>query len=346
MKKNYLINLRDDEVNLIELIKFFWVSKDKIILATLISFLIGIGYYYLTPKTFDISLNLKPSSNSEFLKLYPVYEYIDLKLDLGEREQTVKIENLNMFIAREFIDQISDNKNIVKTLKNIDTFKKDKIELVEKDSEAQVYNYAKLFKINKVGDSNDYVIKFYWHDKDLGEKILIEVLNELSLNFKDSYFKDLTDILKLKKDILVIKDLQKLEFLEEQYEIASKLGFESDSLSDLPMPPSYSLRNNDMIDSSTPLPYYLLGKQALIEEMNVIKERKYERILNLEKIIIDLKSNYDFNWISYNEFLINSKITKPNIIIVSLISIILGLVIGLLSVIISSNRKVKKVNKN
>ena len=245
MKKNYLINLRDDEVNLIELIKFFWVSKDKIILATLISFLIGIGYYYLTPKTFDISLNLKPSSNSEFLKLYPVYEYIDLKLDLGEREQTVKIENLNMFIAREFIDQISDNKNIVKTLKNIDTFKKDKIELVEKDSEAQVYNYAKLFKINKVGDSNDYVIKFYWHDKDLGEKILIEVLNELSLNFKDSYFKDLTDILKLKKDILVIKDLQKLEFLEEQYEIASKLGFESDSLSDLPMPPSYSLRNND-----------------------------------------------------------------------------------------------------
>ena len=346
MKKNYLINLRDDEVNLIELIKFFWVSKDKIILATLISFLIGIGYYYLTPKTFDISLNLKPSSNSEFLKLYPVYEYIDLKLDLGEREQTVKIENLNMFIAREFIDQISDNKNIVKTLKNIDTFKKDKIELVEKDSEAQVYNYAKLFKINKVGDSNDYVIKFYWHDKDLGEKILIEVLNELSLNFKDSYFKDLTDILKLKKDILVIKDLQKLEFLEEQYEIASKLGFESDSLSDLPMPPSYSLRNNDMIDSSTPLPYYLLGKQALIEEMNVIKERKYERILNLEKIIIDLKSNYDFNWISYNEFLINSKITKPNIIIVSLISIILGLVIGLWSVIISSNSKVKKVNKN
>ena len=107
MKKNYLVNLRDDEINLIELIKFIWVSKNKIIIATLISFLIGIGYYYLIPKSFEISLKLKTSSSSEFIQLFSVYEFIFISfISLSERSFLVEIRNFFIYEPIASLDKI------------------------------------------------------------------------------------------------------------------------------------------------------------------------------------------------------------------------------------------------
>ena len=65
MKKNY--PLYNDEIDLIALFKNIWDGKIKILLITLISFLIGFGYQSQIPPNYLNSLTINPYKTSEFL---------------------------------------------------------------------------------------------------------------------------------------------------------------------------------------------------------------------------------------------------------------------------------------
>ena len=67
MKKNY--PLYNDEIDLIALFKNIRDGKIKILLITLISFLIGFGYQSRIPPNYLNSLTINPYKTSEFLKL-------------------------------------------------------------------------------------------------------------------------------------------------------------------------------------------------------------------------------------------------------------------------------------
>ncbi len=59
MKKN--TPLYDDEIDLIALFKIIWDGKIKILLITIISFLIGFGYSYQIPNNYLNSLTISKS---------------------------------------------------------------------------------------------------------------------------------------------------------------------------------------------------------------------------------------------------------------------------------------------
>ena len=66
MKKNSL--LYDDEIDLIALFKIIWNGKIKILLITIISFLVGYVYNSQIPRNYLNSLTINPSDNIEFIK--------------------------------------------------------------------------------------------------------------------------------------------------------------------------------------------------------------------------------------------------------------------------------------
>ena len=65
MKKNTHI-YHEDEIDLINLFMIIWDYKIKILIFTIISFLIGFGYSYQVPNNYLNSLVIKKSDNYQF----------------------------------------------------------------------------------------------------------------------------------------------------------------------------------------------------------------------------------------------------------------------------------------
>tara|TARA_X000000950_G_scaffold256410_1_gene321833 strand:+ start:2715 stop:3770 length:1056 start_codon:yes stop_codon:yes gene_type:complete len=348
MKKKNIINFSNDEIDLIEIFKIIWGGKRKIILITFITFLIGLIYYNSQPKSFEISLEIKPSSNTEFIKLHSIYEFInssEYKFNETKSEIDKNILIINKLVLNQFISEISNSKRFIKVLKNTDILG-DKIDkLTEIEQRTKLYKFSELFVLEKVrGSSDDYTLKFDWHDKDLGKQIIIDLLNISLSKFEKLFFQQLLDLVEVKRDIIIRNDLKKIEYLEEQYEIANTLGLESDKLKDLSLSFIFSTSNKGHPGYTFTTPYYLLGQQAIQKEINIIKNRKYANIANLEKKINDLKNDNNFQWIEYNEFLVSTK-QYSNIKNILLISFVSGLIIGVFYVFVSFNNKFKKVVK-
>ena len=78
MKKNTPLN--DDEIDLIALLMVIWNGKIKILLITIISFLVGIGYSYQVPNNYVNTLTLSAVDNSEFKRL----KYVNRLLQTAE----------------------------------------------------------------------------------------------------------------------------------------------------------------------------------------------------------------------------------------------------------------------
>ena len=83
MKKNSLKN--NDEIDMTEIIKTFWDEKIKILLIIIVSISIGIGYGNKNKQSsFEASLEIKPSSNSEFVVFFPINNFF--------RAETIMLE--------------------------------------------------------------------------------------------------------------------------------------------------------------------------------------------------------------------------------------------------------------
>jgi hypothetical protein len=134
---------------------------------------------------------------------------------------------------------------------------------------------------------------------------------------------------RLPKKKRFLKDLENLEFLEEQSLIAKELNIEENQ----------NLSNN----ASEPLIYYLKGYRAIDKEIELIEKRRYQKFDLIEKELNEFKKS-EFDLIKYNIFLINKKFSRnPKIII--FISLILGLILGLVYVTISNSFQVQAKSK-
>jgi LPS O-antigen subunit length determinant protein (WzzB/FepE family) len=67
MKKNSF--LYNDEIDLINVFTIIWYGKIKILLITIISFLVGFGYSYQIPKNYLNSLTISTNDSFQFTKL-------------------------------------------------------------------------------------------------------------------------------------------------------------------------------------------------------------------------------------------------------------------------------------
>ena len=336
MKKNS--SLYNDEINLIALFKIIWDGKIKILLITIISLLVGFGYDYKIPKNYLISLSVDKSNDSRLIQL----EYIRKILKRP-------IPSDKLIYIDKFIYELKDYEeflfNLKKTKKVEDYISKFKIE----DQEKKLFKYARLLKIvAPVEDEENYIINFIWHDPEEAKKILQDTLNLTSKNLNENFNNELKQYLESEKKLILNKDRNRLNYLNEQSSIAKELNIVNNQLDNS----NLSQSTVSLSINTADIAYYLRGYKAIDKEIELIKNRAYPNFKFVEQEINEIK-NMEIKFIDYNIYLMQIKsLKKPKKLILQ-ISILSGMIVGLFFVFISNvfqsqttSKKIKNFNKS
>ena len=329
-----LTHKHNDEIDLAAVIKTIWSGKWIIILFVFISTSLGIGYNYTVkekPSLFEISSNIYPNENSEFVKFININRIL---LSKNFKDHTVT----NKLIFKKFINQLSDYETIISALKD-NTIIQEKIsKLSNAEKKEALLVYAKAFTLDEYGNKGDaYHFKFNWSNENDGILILNDFLNLMTSKLNNKIINNLEDILEAIKRAQIEEDFKRIDFLLEQKGIAKELNINKSEIN--LSTPSYQY----------PLPkgpeYYLRGYNAIDKEISLIKTRKYRDEIFLSEQIDLLKKNADTVWVKYNLLTLEIKLMDPSAKKrVLIISIVLGLIIGIIcALIFNFNRKQKRV---
>ena len=340
MIKNY--KMHDEEIDLIEIMVFIWKGRFKIILITLISFLIGVGYDKLSPNLYHGSLEIKPSKNSEFR------EFININNTVINYEGSY-LSGAGSFkmnqgsVINRFVKEFMDYEELISVLENIKYIKEEVSQLSYYEKREKLYSYAVLFTVKTPEKrSPGYFLKFEWHDLEEGKYIMEQAFKLTSENLNKIIFDDLNEIVKTKRKIARNNDQDRINYLKEQSAIAKELGLENSQVSNLNL--AQAQANFSFNINNTDVAYYLRGYKAIDMEILLIKSRDYQKLSDTEKKINNLNTP-EIKWIDYNIFLLNYESMK-NSSLISLVSILLGLIIGILYVSISNINFSNKKNRN
>lgn len=338
MKKNSFIN--HDEIDIFQVVKTIWDGKIKIALIIGISVLVGVYYNHSTNELYDNSVIIKPSKNSQFTK----FQKITTFLNVYEAKLTRPIGNKNILhlsndtdnylkitnktILTRFIEELMDYEELMIVLKNLEKNKDNISELSSTERQQKIFDYAKSFKVNKMEKKADYFIQFKWDNYKESIEIIDKTLNLTLMNFENSFFKELDDLIEVKKNVLLNRDSNRIDYLKEQSSIAKKLGI---------------IDNQFENDDQSKEGYYLRGFEAIDKEISLIQSREYKDFADVKKDI-NLLKDVDLNWVNYNSFLIETKSNKdPKKTLI--FSILIGLVVGVFYTLISNVLKSQEVAK-
>jgi LPS O-antigen subunit length determinant protein (WzzB/FepE family) len=358
----------EDEIDLIYLIKAIWRRKLMIISIIIISTLIGFSFVYKNnqkPPIFEISSYLHPNENSEFVKFININNIL-LSKKFSEHIIT------NEIIFQKFINQLLNYETLISALEN-NIYVQKKISKFPLDEQKKmVSHYAKSFTLQKnKNETIDYTFKFQWHDETEGILILNDFFDLMKSTLEDSVIYSLEDILKVIKITQIEEDLKRIDYLLEQREIAQEYQIvkmkedlerinylleKKEIAQDLKKQLSImeevlnSTIQNDLIEQVTlpaePL-YYLRGFNTIEKEISHIKNRKHRDEIFLSKEINSLKNNNDTVWVQYNLLTPKIKLLVAfNNKKILIISIILGLIIGIICALFLNLNQVQMNRKN
>ena len=309
MKKN--LRLYTDQIDLMVLLKIILNAKKKILLITIISFLIGIGYSYQKSSDYLISLTISKNDKSKLRKINYIERLINQNNNIT-----------NKIILDKFIYELEDYKEFLFHLRNTKKIKEKILELPLEKQENELYKYRKLLDIDK---KPDLTLKFKWDNIDEAKYILQNTVNHTLNNLKKLIYEDLYLLLEHKKKQSLAKDLKRIEFLKEQSWIAKELN-----ISD------YQIGNQNT-------PYYFVGYKAIDKEIELIENRSYERFDRLKQQINSMEKE-SVDWIYYDVQSANTKFLKNTRLII-LTSILLGLIFGAFYAVFSDILKSKTIFK-
>lgn len=349
MKKNYNKNL--DEIDLIELLKIIYKQKLIILLILFISILIGVFYGAQKPLSIKSSLDIKNSKDTEFTNFLPIYNlvYDDLINPLKKNEPInpekkkkvlAKPNEISDIILTRFINEILDYEELIIILSNNKKIKKE-IEKLNSDEQEQIlFNYAQSLSIVKPNkDISTYNLSFIWNDIDESKYILNALLKMAKKNLETRIYKELDDLLTIKKKIIINEDIKRIRYLKEQSEIAKELDIENNQIDSL----NLSQSNISFNINSSNLAYYLRGYKTIDKEIELIKTRKRLDIENIQEDINILKRS-NINWADYNINYLNIYTqNKPNLYL--MISIGIGFILSMFYVFIIFITKYRNVFK-
>lgn len=293
MKKS--TSLYYNEIDLISLLKIIWDGKIKIVLITIISFLVGFGYNSQTQRNYLNSFTINPSEAVEFFKVYDIQNLLNSNQSnqLNQSNPLNQSNQLNHLYLDRFIDELADYEEFFASVKK-----------TKKTQEIELFKYKKLLEIDQQKELKNYKINFKWHNIEEAKDILQDTINLTLINLEKSIYKEL--------DLTIKKKYHSthLDFLKKQRWIAKELN-----ISDIP----YGYTGD---------PYYLRGYLAIDKEIQVFKNN----LDFLKKEINSLKKD-DIKWIKYD--LIKEK-SLQNTKLILMISILLGLIVGVFFVFISN----------
>jgi LPS O-antigen subunit length determinant protein (WzzB/FepE family) len=317
MKKNSFNN--DDEIDIFQVVKTIWDGKIKIALIIGISILVGVYYNHLTKETYDNLVIIKPSKNSQFTKFQKITTFLNESTD-----NYLKITNIT--ILTRFIEELMDYEELMIVLKNLEKNNDNISELSSTDQQQKIFDYAKSFKVNKMENKPDYVLQFKWDNYKESIEIIDNILKLTLINFENSFFKELDDLLEVKKTVLLNRDSNRIDYLKEQSSIAKKLG----------------IKDNQFVnDDQSKEGYFLRGFEAIDKEISLIQSREYKDFADVKKDI-NLLKDLDLDWVNYNSFLIETKSNKDPIKAL-IFSILIGLLVGVFYTLISNVLKSQEV---
>lgn len=332
MKKKSLLD--NDEIDFISLLEIIWNGKAKIVLITIISLLIGFGYSYSLPNSYISTLVISPSENSKFTKYKSVYGIMN-----PTSADEAKPTNLNLKFLDTFIKELKDYEEFVFTLKDTKKIRESVSNLPMDKQEKAIFKYANLLQINKQKKTSNWILTFQWDNAQEAIDILDETVNLTFNNLEKSIYDELDQILEMKKKIELNKKLKTLEFLSEQSLIAKELNISDNQVDNINLSQSNVLLNI----STTDVAYYLRGYKAIDKELELISSRNNYNYYFYEKEINSLKKT-NIEWVDYNIYLTQQKSLK-NTRFKLMISIFVGLLIGVFYVIISDIMQSRSISK-
>ena len=321
MRKNtYTAN---KEIDLIDLFRIIFDGKIKIILITVVSFLIGFGYSYFTPNVYSISLDINKSSLFELQNFNYVNQIVRSNQLIDQNEQFDQ-NQINRKILDKFTDELQDYEEFLFNLRKSEKVKEILSYLPVEFQDKALLDYVKLIKIVKKKNNNGLILNFKWDNIDEATNILQGTIDLTIKNLSDNIYEELYSVLEYQKKVSITEDKLRIEYLKEQRWIAKELNY------------------SDFIASADTF-YYLMGTKAIDKEIELIKKRNGPKF-ELKKKEIDSLKKENINWISYD---ISSKKVKflKNIKLILITSITFGLVVGVFYVLISSLFQSKRNSK-
>ena len=304
-----------DDIDMYYLIRNFWKNKNKIIIITTTFLILGFLYNYSLEKSFLAKTNIKPISNFESDK-YILYNFLALELETKETEETEKFKfKFNQDTLLDlFINKIQTGKFIETGIKKFQLVNKDNFEK-EADYNQEVKRTAISIIDRLTPPLNDKTKKTYqlsyWQfnyevkdptnwknflefvEKSANEEIRLNLIDrhneeikilDINLKFK---LEDIEQRIKNKMDVYKLRTSNKLEFLQEQAEIARTLGIKTNTLEVVNFDNfKTSLTNINSEDS-----YYLKGYQMIEKEISLIKSRKNKKAFISDLIELEIKKS-------------------------------------------------------
>ena len=297
-------NTKNDEVELIEILKDIWSGRLKIILITIIAILVGVGYIYIKPTLFKNSLTIKSIDPAKFTKINSAYEIFNIY----ENESAIKNESI---ILKKFIDEFIDYNELLITFKNNGIIKND---------------ISKLFIVNKL-NNNEYILNFFWHDTEEAKNILNQTLNLTLDNFKKLLHQELIDLWEIEKIKILNRDLLKINLLLEQSLIAKEINLEVGNIDQI-----INIFDSSYIDNDYFQDRYLRGFKVIDKEIELLKKRDYTKFINIEENI-EIINDTEAELIDYNILMIDVQPLKNSKLILA-ISATLGLLLSIFYVLL------------
>ncbi len=315
MKKNYLFS-NNNEIDLIVLFKLIWGGKIKILLVTTITFLIGLAYSYQLPKNNLYSLTIYPSDNSEFYRNI----FIEKIIYGGPENQ----KNYNLIIFERFFSEFQDYDEFLSFIKNTKKVRENISKFNTKDQEKKLFNYTKFLEIIQKNSDSQVDLNLKWDNRTEALDILKNTLNLVINNLEKKIYKEFNSFLYMQEKIDLAKKQERLEFLKKQSAFAKELNISKFQLNNFDLSRSESLLN--LGDEN--MDYYLRGYELIDKEIEYIENYNNNKFEIVKEEINALMKD-DIKWVNYN---LNSIKVKPltNTKLILIISIILGLVFGIL----------------
>ena len=205
MKKN-THNYHEDEINLIDLFKIIWDGKIKILIFTIISFLIGFGYSYQIPNNYLNSLVIKKNNNHEFNELIYISKMLKTNIKnltnlTNQTDQTDQTDQINQRILNRFVDELIVYEELFINLENIKKVRENIVKLSTENQKKKLFQYAKSLAIVELveEDETNYIINFKWDNADEAREILKDTINLTLKNLEKSIYEELEESLEFEK---------------------------------------------------------------------------------------------------------------------------------------------------
>ena len=166
-----------------------------------------------------------------------------------------------------------------------------------------------------------------------------DTLSLVSKNLEKLIYLELLSSLEFNKRLVINQDRTRLNYLEEQSAVAKELNILDNRIDNV----NLSESNVSLNISTADIAYYLRGYRAIDKEIEIIKNRNYQRFIFIEQEMDSFKKE-NIKLADYNIYLMDVKSlkdTKPILVI----SILLGLIVGLFYVLISKAIQSQTVSK-